>query len=92
MVSMVNIMMNRTRSQIIRYLVAHGPATCHQVGAALNVPASRLNGHLTLLRQAGIVTLASERYCAQVDEIERQFAELAATFQPTGSDSFRSDE
>ncbi|MDQ0769526.1 DNA-binding transcriptional ArsR family regulator [Pseudarthrobacter defluvii] len=83
---MANIMMHRTRSQIIRFLIAHGPATCHDVAAALNVPPPSLHSHFALLREAGILTLASERYEAEVEEIQRQHACLAAELQPSGTD------
>ncbi|WP_457949683.1 winged helix-turn-helix domain-containing protein [Pseudarthrobacter sp. alpha12b] len=83
---MANIMMHRTRSQIIRFLIAHGPATCNDVAAALDVPSSLLHKHLTLLREAGILTLASERYEAEVEEIQRQHARFAAELQPLSTD------
>ncbi|UTT71164.1 helix-turn-helix domain-containing protein [Arthrobacter sp. DNA4] len=86
MVSMANIMMHRTRSQIIRFLIAHGPATCHDVAAALDVPSPSLHSHLALLREAGILTLASERYEAEVEEIQRQHARFAAELQPSSTD------
>lgn len=87
-VSMVNILMNRTRSKIIRFLVAHGPATCHEVAAAFAGSVASLQKHLNLLRQADIVTLESGRYDARRDEIERQLAEVAATFH-SGADGFK---
>ncbi|MFJ5698754.1 winged helix-turn-helix domain-containing protein [Arthrobacter sp. NPDC093139] len=78
--------MNRTRSKIIRFLIAHGPATCHEVAAALDRTAPSLRSHLNLLRESGILILASGRYIAQPNEIERQSAELSAAFQSAGSD------
>ena len=85
-VSMANILMNRTRSKIIRFLIAHGPATCHEVAAALDRTATSLGKHLNLLCQAGILILESGRYSAQPDAVEKQSTELAAAFQSTGSD------
>lgn len=85
-VSMANILMHRTRSKIIRFLMAHGPATTHEVAAAINGSASSLQKHLNLLSQTGILMLESGRYRARPDEIERQSAELAAAFQPQNSD------
>ena len=85
-VSMANILMNRTRSKIIRFLIAHGPATCHEVAAALDRSMPSLRRHLNLLRQAGILMLASGKYSAQPNEIERQSAELSAAFQSGGRD------
>jgi predicted transcriptional regulator len=83
---MANILMNRTRSQLIRHLIAHGPATCNEVANALNVSASSLRRHLTLLCEARILILGSGRYSAQPDEIGRQLADLAASFQSADSD------
>lgn len=85
---MANILMNRTRSKIIRFLVAHGPATCHEVAAAFAESVASLQKHLNLLRQADIVTLESGRYDARRDEIERQLAEVAATFH-SGADGLK---
>jgi len=83
---MANIMMHRTRSQIIRFLIAHGPATCHDVAAALEVPLPSLHSHLALLREAGVLTLTSDRYEAEVAEIQSQHARFAAELQPSGAD------
>ncbi|WP_370872254.1 helix-turn-helix domain-containing protein [Arthrobacter bambusae] len=85
-VSMANILMNRTRSRLIRYLITHGPATCDEVAAALNVSASSVRKHLTLLCEAGMISLGSGTYRARPDRIERHLADLAATFQSAGSD------
>lgn len=84
-VSMANILMNRTRSKIIRFLIVHGPATCHEVAAALDRSVPSLRRHLNLLCHAGVLMLASGQYRAQPDEIERQLAELSAGFQSAGS-------
>lgn len=84
---MANILMNRTRSRLIRYLIAHGPATCNEVAAALTLSASSVHKHLSLLCEAGVVIiLGSGTYKARPDEIERELADLAATFQSAGSD------
>ncbi|WP_430228385.1 helix-turn-helix domain-containing protein [Pseudarthrobacter oxydans] len=78
--------MNRTRSRLIRYLIIHGPATCREVAAALTLSASSVRKHLNLLCEAGVVILGSGTYEARPDEVEGQLADLAATFQSTGSD------
>jgi predicted transcriptional regulator len=83
---MANILMNRTRSEIIRFLIGHGPATFHEVAVALDRTAPALGRHLNLLCQAGILILEAGRYSAQPDEIERQSAELLAAFQSADSD------
>ena len=83
---MANILMNRTRSRLIRYLITHGPATRNEVAAALTLSASSVHKHLSLLCEAGVVILGSGTYKARPDEIERELADLAATFQSAGSD------
>ncbi|WP_425256435.1 winged helix-turn-helix domain-containing protein [Pseudarthrobacter sp. J47] len=83
---MANILMNRTRSRLIRYLITHGPATCREVGAALTISAPSVRKHLSLLCEAGLVILGSGTYKARPDMVERELADLAATFQSAGSD------
>ncbi|MGN7201424.1 ArsR/SmtB family transcription factor [Arthrobacter sp. SAFR-044] len=78
--------MHRTRSKIIRFLMAHGPATCDDVAAAFSRSAPSLQGQLSLLYEAGFLTFESGRYRTRPDEIERQLSELAAWFQSGGSD------
>jgi predicted ArsR family transcriptional regulator len=82
---MANILMNRTRSRLIRYLITHGPATCPEVAAALTISASSVRKHLSLLCEAGIVILGSGTYMARPDMVERELADLASTFQSAGS-------
>jgi hypothetical protein len=83
---MANILMHRTRSKIIRFLIAHGPATCDDVAAAFSRSAPSLQGQLSLLCEAGFLILESGQYSARPDEIERQLTELAADFQSEASD------
>ncbi|MFB8370366.1 helix-turn-helix domain-containing protein [Pseudarthrobacter sp. NPDC055928] len=78
--------MNRTRSRLIRYLIAHGPADCDEVAAALALSASTVRKHLSLLCEAGLVILGSGTYKARTDMVERELADFAATFQSAGSD------
>ncbi|MGM9473065.1 helix-turn-helix domain-containing protein [Pseudarthrobacter sp. YS3] len=78
--------MNRTRSRLIRYLITHGPATCREVAAALTISASSVRKHLSLLCEAGVVIVGTGTYQAQPDRVERELADLAATFQSAGSD------
>jgi len=85
-VSMANVLMNRTRSRLIRYLITHGPATCPEVAAALNLSDSSVRKHLTLLCEAGMISVESGTYRARTDQIEKQLADFAATFQSAGSD------
>ncbi|MHA7289563.1 winged helix-turn-helix domain-containing protein [Arthrobacter sp. MDT3-24] len=85
-VSMANILMNRTRSRLIRFLITHGPATPDEVAAALDVSDSSVRKHLALLCEARMVSLAAGTYRAQRDQIEKVLADLAATFQAAGSE------
>ncbi|WP_455834122.1 ArsR/SmtB family transcription factor [Pseudarthrobacter siccitolerans] len=85
-VSMANILMNRTRSRLIRYLIAHGPANCSEITAALTLSASTVRKHLSVLCEAGVVILGSGMYTARRDMVERELVDLAATFQSAGSD------
>jgi predicted ArsR family transcriptional regulator len=77
---MANIIMNRTRSRLIRYLIAHGPASCSEVAAALNMSASSVRRHLTLLCEAGIIVPGTGTYSARPNEIKRDLDDLAASF------------
>ena len=83
---MANILMNRTRSRLIRYLITHGPATCREVAAALGLSASAVRKNLSLLCEAGVVTLGARTYEARPDAVEGELADLAAMFQSAGSD------
>lgn len=79
-VSVANILMNRTRSRLIRYLITHGPASCDEVAAALEMSVSAVRRHVSLLREAGMASASSGRYSAQPHEIQRQLDDLAASF------------
>ena len=79
-VSVANILMNRTRSRLIRYVMTHGPSSCDEIAAALEMSVSAVRRHVTLLREAGIASVSSGRYSAQPDEIQRQLDDLAAIF------------
>lgn len=83
---MANILMNRTRSRLTRYLITHGHATCSEVATALKLSDSSVRKHLTLLCEAGMISVESGTYRAQTDQIEKQLADFAATFQSAGSD------
>jgi predicted ArsR family transcriptional regulator len=86
MVSMANILMHRTRSRLIRFLITHGPATRDDVAAAIDAPDPSVRKHLDLLCQAGMISLASGTYRALPEQIERELADLAASFQSAGSE------
>jgi DNA-binding transcriptional regulator LsrR (DeoR family) len=76
-----DILMNRTRSQLLRFLIAFGPASCEDVSLALGLSRSTVRRQMALLRGAGVVTLSAGTFTAQLDQIEQQLRELSATFQ-----------
>ncbi|MFC0455447.1 ArsR/SmtB family transcription factor [Arthrobacter liuii] len=73
--------MNRTRSRLLSFLVAHGPASCGEVSRALGLSQSTVRRQMALLRGAGVVRSEAGTFTAQVDQVERQFRELSAKFQ-----------
>jgi predicted ArsR family transcriptional regulator len=77
---MANILMNRTRSRIIRYLIAYGPASCTEIAAVLNMSASAVRRHLALLCEAGIIVPGTGTFIARADYIKRELDDLAASF------------
>ncbi|PVZ60854.1 hypothetical protein C9424_00145 [Arthrobacter sp. H-02-3] len=80
-VSMSSILMNRTRSRIIRFLLRNGPSTCSQIGRELRVSPSSVRRQLLLLRDAGLVEHSSARFRASPDRVQGHAAALAGTFQ-----------
>ncbi|WP_456509057.1 winged helix-turn-helix domain-containing protein [Arthrobacter sp. TE12232] len=79
--------MNRTRSRLIRYLIAHGPASCSEVAAALDISPSSVRRHITLLCESGIIIPGAGTYSAQPDEIKRELDDLAASFSQRAATS-----
>ena len=82
---MANILMHRTRSRLVRFLIASGPASCSEVAVALGMARSTIRRHAALLYEAGIIT-GTARLSAVPDQVKRQLAELEAAFQTAGSD------
>jgi predicted ArsR family transcriptional regulator len=77
---MANILMNRTRSSLVRYLIAHGPASCSELAANMNMSASSVRRHLSLLCEAGIIVPKTGTFIARADHIKRELDDLAASF------------
>jgi predicted ArsR family transcriptional regulator len=77
---MSNILMNRTRSQIIRFLLRNGPATCGQIGTGLRASPSTIRRQLTLLGRAGLVQRSSNQFDASPEQVQRQVEALADSF------------
>lgn len=74
---MSSILMNRTRSQIIRFLLRNGPSTCSRIGRELHASESNVRRHLGLLRDAGLVQHSS----ASSESVQRHVAAVAVSFQ-----------
>ncbi|PVE19312.1 hypothetical protein DDA93_03360 [Arthrobacter sp. Bz4] len=78
---MTSILMNRTRSRIIRFLLRNGPSTCSAIGSSLGVSPSAIHRQIALLRCAGLVEpTAGARFTASPDQIMREIEAIAATF------------
>jgi predicted ArsR family transcriptional regulator len=77
---MSNILMNRTRSQIIRFLLRNGPSTCSQIGTGLRASPSTIRRQLTLLSRAGLVQRSSSHFDASAEQVQRQVEALADSF------------
>ena len=76
-----DILMNRTRSRLLRFLIAHGPASCGDASLALGLSPSTVRRQITLLCDAGLVSPLAGSFSAQVEQIEKQIQELSAGFQ-----------
>lgn len=73
--------MNRTRSQIIRFLLRNGPASCNEIGSALGVSSSAIRRHVVLLRCDGLVERKSvARFTARPDQVLGQIEAMAASY------------
>ncbi|WP_442781169.1 winged helix-turn-helix domain-containing protein [Arthrobacter sp. MMS18-M83] len=83
LVSMSNILMNRTRSRIVRFLVRNGPATCTEISTELQASSSTIRRHLNLLRRAGLVQQSSGEFDASPEQVQRQIHDLGASFHHT---------
>ncbi|WP_373462207.1 winged helix-turn-helix domain-containing protein [Arthrobacter oryzae] len=77
---MANILMNRTRSRLVRFLITCGPASCSEAAVALGLARSTVRRHAALLSEAGIIT-GTATLGAEPDQVKRQLADLEAAFQ-----------
>ena len=55
---MTGILLNRTRSRIIRFLVRHGPADAKQIGLHTTLSASTVRYNLGVLSKGGLVLVS----------------------------------
>ena len=75
------ILMNRTRSRIIRFLLRNGPSTCGQIGSELGASSSAIRRQLGLLTDAGLVKRSSTQFSASAEQVQLNAAALEASFQ-----------
>jgi len=80
-VSMSNILMNRTRSQIIRFLLRNGPATRRQIGDGVGASPSSVRRQLGILRDAGLVKGSAGQFAASPHQVHLQIEAFASNFQ-----------
>jgi len=73
--------MNRTRSRLLRFLVAHGPASCKDTSKALGLSQSTVRRQTLLLCDEGLISPVAGTFIAEVDQIKKQLQELSAGFQ-----------
>lgn len=78
--------MNRTRSRLLRFLIAHGPASCEDTSKALGLSQSTVRRQIMLLSDAGLITSLAGTFGAQVDHIEKHLQELSAGYQSPVTD------
>jgi predicted ArsR family transcriptional regulator len=77
---MSNILMNRTRSQIVRFLLKNGPSTCSEIGTGLQASPSTIRRQLNVLGNAGLVQRSLSQFTASPEQVQRQTDDFAATF------------
>jgi predicted ArsR family transcriptional regulator len=80
---MSNILMNRTRSQIIRFLLRNGPSTCGEIGNELQSSLASTRRQLKRLHEAGLVQRSSAQFNASPELVQRHVEALAASFRST---------
>ena len=76
-----SILMNRTRSQILRFLIRGGPSTPSVLASGLQASQATVRRHLLVLESAGYIqVLADERYYAHASLVECELIDLAAQY------------
>ncbi|WP_420716270.1 ArsR/SmtB family transcription factor [Pseudarthrobacter sp. LT1] len=84
--------MNRTRSRLLRFLIAHGPASCGDASLALGLSQSTVRRQIMLLCDAGLVSPLAGSFSAQVEQIEMRMQELSAGLRCPVTDLRNSDQ
>ncbi|WP_159802852.1 winged helix-turn-helix domain-containing protein [Arthrobacter zhaoguopingii] len=77
---MSSILMNQTRSRVVRFLLRNGPSTCGQISHGLSASPSAIRRQLGLLRDAGLVQHSSPRFSASAEQVRLHTAALEASF------------
>ncbi|MFF2840516.1 helix-turn-helix domain-containing protein [Paenarthrobacter sp. NPDC057981] len=76
-----SILMNRTRTQILRFLIRSGPTTRTVLASELRKSRATVRRHLLLLESAGLVQdLDGESFAARSSVIESQLNDLAVQY------------
>ncbi|WP_434326526.1 winged helix-turn-helix domain-containing protein [Paenarthrobacter nicotinovorans] len=76
-----SILMNRTRTQILRFLIRSGPTTCTVLASELRTSMATIRRHLLMLQSAGLVQdLEGDSFSARAALVESQLMDLAAQF------------
>ncbi|MFF1830681.1 helix-turn-helix domain-containing protein [Paenarthrobacter sp. NPDC058040] len=76
-----SILMNRTRTQILRFLIRSGPTTPTVLASELRTSRTTIRRHLLILESAGLVQdLDGRSFSARLSVIESQLVELAGQY------------
>ncbi|MGO4857675.1 helix-turn-helix domain-containing protein [Arthrobacter sp. 2MCAF14] len=68
------------RSRIVRFLIRNGPATSADIASALQASSPTIRRHLELMRGAGLVERADQRFSVRTELVREQATETASTF------------
>lgn len=80
-VSVSNILMNRTRTRILRVLFIKGPATCTELSSELRLSLSAIRRHLNLLTAVGLVErIPAGRFRACPEKVRGEAEAVSATY------------
>ncbi|WP_425359398.1 winged helix-turn-helix domain-containing protein [Arthrobacter celericrescens] len=73
--------MNRTRSQIIRFLLRSGPSTCGEIGDGVGASPSSVRRQLGILQDAGLVKGSFGHFVASPHDVHLHVEAFASGFQ-----------
>lgn len=76
---MSSILMNRTRTRILRVLLMDGPATCPALSSELGLSLSTVRRHLKLMTSVGFVErIPARQFRACREKVRREAEEMSA--------------